>query len=208
MRRAVRRPRVGPLFHRWYSPATGRYTRPDPIGKIRRARDGLFTANHLYVYAADSPLSFVDPLGLVAWSCNVVEVSAGALFGGGVFGVECTSGCTNGTKLVADYAVGGYGFTIGATIPLELGAWDLEDGASSPDPGNLEGPFSYRGCSITPLIGFSYSEVNQGKGHGSFSFAPSGGAGIGCSVISGGSKLIHTQKSCCYEGPGPVIRAR
>lgn len=33
-----------------------------------------------------------------------------------------------------------------------------------------------------------------------FSFAPSFGLGAGCLVVSGGSKLLHTQESCCGQG--------
>jgi RHS repeat-associated protein len=50
--------------HRWYEGGTGRYTRADPLGAIRPGRAALFTANHLYAYAASSPTFFVDPLGL------------------------------------------------------------------------------------------------------------------------------------------------
>jgi len=57
MRAEVRRDRVGPLFHRWYQPTTGRYTRPDPLGLEERD-------SHLYAYTRVNPLSVIDPLGL------------------------------------------------------------------------------------------------------------------------------------------------
>jgi RHS repeat-associated protein len=44
-------------YYRDYNPATGRYLSADPIG-IERGE------NHLYVYAGNSPLMEVDPLGL------------------------------------------------------------------------------------------------------------------------------------------------
>lgn len=47
--------------HRWYQPATGRYTRVDPLRREPRNRHGW----HAYLYADQQPLSFVDPLGLV-----------------------------------------------------------------------------------------------------------------------------------------------
>lgn len=62
MRRAVRRTCVGPLFHRWYAPGGGRYTRPDPIG--------LLGAVNLYGYVRANPLRWFDPLGLRKICCQ------------------------------------------------------------------------------------------------------------------------------------------
>jgi RHS repeat-associated protein len=50
--------------YRWYETGTARYSRRDPLGVIRPHREALFTANHLYTYAASSPTFFIDPLGL------------------------------------------------------------------------------------------------------------------------------------------------
>ena len=48
--------------HRWYSPATGRYTRPDPLGQ----RGGP----NLYQYAAANPIRHSDPFGLSIYVCS------------------------------------------------------------------------------------------------------------------------------------------
>jgi RHS repeat-associated protein len=40
-----------------YAPTLGRYIEPDPLGR-------LGSGNNLYVYAADNPIKYVDPLGL------------------------------------------------------------------------------------------------------------------------------------------------
>ena len=45
--------------HRWYQPATGRYTRADPLG--------LEGGWNLYAYAGASPTSYSDPLGLTSY---------------------------------------------------------------------------------------------------------------------------------------------
>ncbi len=42
--------------HRWYEPGTGRYGRVDPLG--------LVADIHLYRYAKQDPLTWIDPLGL------------------------------------------------------------------------------------------------------------------------------------------------
>ncbi len=54
-------------MHRWYQPATGRYTRPDPAWRPRRLRE-----IDPYVYVAANPLSGLDPLGLARMKvcCN------------------------------------------------------------------------------------------------------------------------------------------
>ena len=192
---------VRPLFHRWYQPGTGRYTRIDPLG-IRQGEENP------YLYGQGNPLTFIDSLGLVAWRCSVIEVSGGGGFVGAFFFVDCDSGCVNGQRADAQYFIAAGGLGAGVTVPVEAGAWTVEDGTDSPDPGNLEGPFSYRGCSITIGIGPSGSEVNMGKGHGSFSGEASFGLGLGCQVITGGSKLTDSREGCCLDGPGPIIRAR
>jgi RHS repeat-associated protein len=187
--------------HRWLEWQTGRYSRPDPLGFREREVNR-------YLYARSNPLSFVDPSGLVSWRCTVLELSAGSGFAGGVFYVDCDSGCVGGKRVIADYIIVGAGLGGGVTLPFEIGYWEVEDGATTPNPENLEGPFSYRGCSVTLMFGVSVSEVNQGKGHGSFSPEASIGLGVGCQVLAGGSKLLNPQEGCCFEGPGPVIRPR
>jgi RHS repeat-associated protein len=55
--------------NRHYETLTGRYTKPDPLG----LRGGAF---HVYSYAVNNPLSFVDPLGLTVYRCcRDVEVN-------------------------------------------------------------------------------------------------------------------------------------
>lgn len=61
MRAEVRSTRIGCAFHRWYTPATGRYSRTDPLG-----RNG---DPHPYLYALANPLNFIDPLGLKVRVC-------------------------------------------------------------------------------------------------------------------------------------------
>lgn len=123
------------------------------------------------------------------------------------FFVDCDSGCVNGTRVLASYLTAGGGLGLGSPISVELGEWHLEDGQGSPDGKNLEGPFSYHGCSITLFVGGSVAEVNQGKGHGRFSPTGTGLFGAGCFVITGGSKMVHEEVGCCVVGSTPIIRA-
>ena len=57
-------------YFRSYDPQTGRYLEADPIG----IEGGT---NHLYVYAGNSPLNWIDPLGLKVYRCcREVQVNA------------------------------------------------------------------------------------------------------------------------------------
>ena len=190
--------------YRWYRPQWGRYTQADPIGTVVTKLTGspshwsrMFAPNALYLYAANNPLRFSDPLGLVAWSCNTIEVSVGGVIAGGLFLVECESECVDGKKVYGDYGIGGFGWGVGFAIPAEIGAWDLEDGTSDPDAENLEGHFALHGFSVTPFIGFSWTRVEQGLGVGNWGGAPSGGLGVNYYLLSGASKLLDDWEECC-----------
>lgn len=114
----------------------------------------------------------------------------------------------DGQRVIGHYVIGGVGMMASATIPIEVGFWNLEDYTSTPDPANLAGPFGISGCSATIGIGFSFAQVFQGKGEGPWSFAPSFGLGGGCFALWGYSKLVNTVSGCCAEGPNPVIMSR
>ena len=61
MQPEVRRNRDGPLFHRWYEYAAGRYGGPDPWGRLGDP--------HPYNYARSNPLTFADFLGQKSRTC-------------------------------------------------------------------------------------------------------------------------------------------
>lgn len=77
---------------RWYRPAWGRYTQPDPLGLDAARRLGPFPPNPLsldpqanpYLYAAARPLYLIDPYGLS--SCTACDEcpSGEWTFSGGV----------------------------------------------------------------------------------------------------------------------------
>jgi len=71
MRAEVRRDRVGPLFHRWYQPGMGSYTRPDPLG--------LSGDVHPYLYAQANPLALIDPFGEKSRTCCTPITGGGPL---------------------------------------------------------------------------------------------------------------------------------
>ncbi len=53
---------------RFYDPAVGRFTQPDPLGSI----DGL----NLFLYARNNPLSYLDPLGLAVSAASQGNLAA------------------------------------------------------------------------------------------------------------------------------------
>jgi RHS repeat-associated protein len=70
-------------WHRDYAPGLGRYLEADP--------SGLRTSLNLYVYADDSPVTQIDPLGLAASFPPVNPQCAGKI-GGAVYVICCASG--------------------------------------------------------------------------------------------------------------------
>lgn len=178
---------------RWAETGTGRYTRPDPLGMLGDP--------HPYTYVQSNPLSYIDPFGLVSWECVAFpELSVGVGVTGGVFPmIECWSECVDNKRARGYYSASGGG--VGGTVGVEVSGWDLEDGTSTPDAGNLEGHFGLSNCSVTILFGISTSKVKMGKGTGSWSVGPSFGLGAGCFTISGGVKLVRETEECCETNP-------
>jgi hypothetical protein len=200
MRLRVRREGTRRLFHRSYSPTIGRYTRPDPVST---------SALQPYAYVRGNPVSRVDPFGLVEWSCNTAQLSAGAVWSFGVLYAECTSECVNNRRVRGDYLIGATGPGVGFAIPFELSGWTLEDFEATPDARNLQGSFALRGCSISPFFGFSSTQVTQGEGVGDWSGSFTGGLGLNCYALAGGAKLVNTVQDCCVgRGEPPIITGR
>jgi len=62
-------------WNRYYDPKTGRYISPDPLFFEERT--------NLYLYAANNPVRFVDPTGLIAFlAIAAIAVGVGALLAG------------------------------------------------------------------------------------------------------------------------------
>lgn len=74
MRPRLRRDRIEQHFHRWYSPGTGRYTRPDPLGLVNPNTFSPSSAlgsrlEMVYGYAEMNPLLRIDAMGLRSRVC-------------------------------------------------------------------------------------------------------------------------------------------
>lgn len=184
--------------HRWYEPGTGRYAKPDPVWDSSNPT--------IYGYVGGRPTSAIDPLGLIGWRCSVLGGAiSGEILGGG-YHIGCESDCVDGRKSTTFLLAGGLGLGFGAGADFSRS--DLQDGASHIDPTNLEGQFGYAGCSFTPLGGFAVSKLNLGSARGAPGGSPSGGLGVGCSVVSGFAFIVGGSFECCGTPPDePILRA-
>ena len=144
-------------YFRDYDQITGRYVDSDLIG----LDGGLNT----YGYVSGSPLSFIDPKGLVKWDGAYAEVSVGSPLSG-VKAVSFTlkSECINNEKYIVRVRVMAGFFGIGASIlgagSVGAGTAVFEDSNSNIDPYVFNGNFNYRGGTI----GFLYTYVKATMG--------------------------------------------
>ncbi|MER7780501.1 RHS repeat-associated core domain-containing protein [Streptomyces sp. NPDC096191] len=104
------------MGHRYYDPAFGRFTQPDPSGQ----------ETNPYLYAHGDPINNSDPTGLFGWP-DVGEGLGG--FAGGVLGVVATASvCSTGVGcLIGGALLTGVGTGSGAAIGSALLGGSNED---------------------------------------------------------------------------------
>jgi RHS repeat-associated protein len=165
------------MRNRWYDPSTGRFTQPDPSG---------LSANdvNLYRYAANRPVSFVDPSGLDTVDAGI----AGGVGGGGTTGFQVD------TDTGDIYWYGG----VGATTP-GAGA-SLTASNSSPSSGfSLQGQLAAGPAFVGAAASNSVPLWSPGSGFqnpldaSNWSQSFGGGGGLGGSKVFGaGLYLVGT----------------
>jgi RHS repeat-associated protein len=102
--------------YRDYDPQTGRWTNLDPIGFAGGSID-------LYAYCSNDPVNLCDPLGLLAWYDEVINISANIAAG---FGDTITGGLTSmardfmGTNDFVDQNSSSYKIGVAGGV-----AWDV-----------------------------------------------------------------------------------
>lgn len=189
---------------RWYRPAWGRYTQPDPLSRIAPAWLASSYSSQLYGYAENNPLLFRDPLGLVAWTCSYTYATTGyPLFGpgGGIIVADCTSECACGRSVT----VGLSGVLVGGSAgPIPGGGYSsstatLVDPFSCPDANSLAGPASLvSGGFAAPFAGYSWTRLGLGSASSRFRGGPAHGIDVGIDAYGGyvwtGSS---SSKACC-----------
>jgi RHS repeat-associated protein len=188
-----------------YSPGTGRYERPDPLG--------LWDGPNVFGYVGANPLTGIDPLGLTKWSCTSLQYSVAAVAGIWVGWLNCESECRGNSKIIANLRTGLIGFGIGVqgSLPGAVGVVDIDDGLDGwPTPGVLGGPTCYGEVGASVFSGGSYSGGFFGGGFSPRGPSPSGTVGAGGFYGCGSTKVTgYREVPCCAPPPRPepIIRA-
>jgi len=196
--------------YRWYRGPWGRYTQADPLGyHDREKRRPIAT---LFGYAHQSPLRFLDPVGLIEWECRYGGVSVYAGIGFSLLGVTCVSECDRDERHVGTYLIKAVGAGGGLTLfPSEASSYLLEDGHYYASASNLEGVFDIINMTAAWDGGVSVYWVRQGDGWGEWPGAIGDtwhGRGAGAFVARGSSVLTNKARMRCCPLPYPEIGPR
>lgn len=155
-------------YFRDYDYQVGRYSQSDPIG----LRAGAST----YAYSGLSPLSNVDPMGLVAWRGYAHGIAGGNWgFAGARYNFHLESDCVNGKRGIVDLDVYWLGAGFGAPGTYTVSRVALEDGAADVNPQNLIGRPVLYGGGFSLGGGASYSALVLGSARSGLSWAGQGG---------------------------------
>jgi RHS repeat-associated protein len=183
-------------YFRHYDASVGRYVRADPLGTATTwPRAPLAGLNHLYAYVDNSPLSAIDPLGLVKWT------GWGRSIGLGPYGrdeYELESECKCGTKVRVRVTVNSVGPGKGAASTRDEA--EFEDDLACPNPMALAGPAFGFTATIAFRYGVSYSRTQIGRAvsTGGWSAVEGLGASIGPSVGSAEVEILKSE-DCCQK---------
>jgi len=177
-------------YFRDYDYQVGRYAQSDPVG----LRAGAST----YAYSGLSPLSNVDPMGLVAWRGYAHGIAGGNWgFAGAKYNFHLESECINGKRGVVDLDVYWFGAGFGAPVTYTVSRVALEDGAADVNPQNLIGHPVLYGGGLSLGGGASYSDLMLGSARSELSWAGQGGFDA--------SLYAYPKGVSMFDGPPQVI---
>jgi len=177
-------------WHRDYDPKLGKYLETDPIG-IDRGK------NHLYIYAADNPVRFMDKNGLATYLGLVNLITFGEGAGAAVLYGPVRTKCSNGKRqegmLLANYV----GVTFG--IPFTSTVFDLEVADGAPDPGDLRNMDGFAWIfSVGGAVGYgrALTHLILGQSH-DVGIGAQLGIDFSASGMMGRSNVCGITEKCC-----------
>jgi RHS repeat-associated protein len=177
-------------YFRDYDYQVGRYAQSDPVG--------LLAGASTYAYSGLSPLSNVDPMGLVAWRGYAHGIAGGNWgFAGAKYNFHLESECVNGKRGVVDLDVYWFGAGFGAPVTYTVSRVALEDGAADVNPQNLIGHPVLYGGGLSLGGGASYSDLMLGSARSELSWAGQGGFDA--------SLYAYPKGVSMFDGPPQVI---
>ncbi len=158
---------------------------------------------NLYRYAAANPVRVSGRLGLIAWDCHIMYVSAESLFGGPAGGgiiANCLSDCVNKKRVWALYVSTMVGFSVSG-IPSGISystSVTLNDSTTVPSADSLNGPFALAsvGAGIGPL-NYSCTEYGIGSASGGNCSGSDFMVSLGFDLYAGGGGVLDSNTQCC-----------
>jgi len=177
-------------YFRDYDSTLGRYMESDPIG--------LNGGTNPYVYVANNPVIFVDPLGLVKWkgTASVIALTLGG--GAARYTFDLLSECVNGKQVKANVVAGGPIVGFGIKLSGTSGSIEFEDGNSEPDAFVFEGTATFVGAGGALGGGLGLSAIQLG---GARSIGGGFVKGLDLSVFGGAgiSRVVGSSEQSCDD---------
>ena len=186
-------------LYRAYDANVGAWISEDQRFKWKAGHEAWRASRSLFSYVLNNPTRWVEPLGLVEWSCNyTIGALNDVVVGAGYFGARCESDCVGGKKVAASVAgslvMAGWGMTPVTLVNSDI---DLKDPFGEPNPHNLEGRLFIATGGLSIGVGLGYTAMIMGAAEGR-------GAGIergldaGWGGYAGAVAVIQssTQKCC------------
>ena len=153
--------RTGLYFYRarYYDAGVERFISEDPIQFASHSVN-------FYQYSGGNPISYRDPLGLVAWNCDYAIGGLSDGVGGGYFLAKCVSECVDGHRVSASLASGLLMGSAGIPITAITSKITLNDPLSVPLANSLEGKLVVATAGIAVGIGYSRTQILLGQANG------------------------------------------
>ena len=180
-------------YFRTYDPQTGRYIESDPIG--------LDGGRNTYSYVENTPVSAIDPFGLVKWRGTVTTGAVVDFIGAAGFRFNLESECKCGSRLKIE----GFASAVGAGLSYKLFSATISpqkfyDHEECPRGDIANGGFAIVTAGGSVGIGGSCNKITIGGLFSKFGCGRSSGADLGAALLVGASYVTNVETtSCCSD---------